>query len=168
MVLFCVTGVVTIQSGDKYTLTKDEFLSQMDKNNITFKHMDVLNQTAKATVMTVFKIRDEKRVPNKMVLKYEDIFRKNMQREHSEYNDDLMMIRYVDYAGKRYMISYDFATTKKCTLRISKLDSKCGNVVCGGDPKRMNEHPNVDYMGTEVPMKYCKKIYKMGRRYENN
>ena len=152
---------LSVMSADRYKLSPKEFLSKVDSNKITFKTMDTLNLMAKATLVNIFKFKSHKQVPVRMMVQYENIYRKNYQRQFTNYKDDYMHLRYIDSTGYRYSIAYDFATSKKCTLRISKIDSNCGNIICNPSVENAKDHPNVDYKGTSIDMKYCKKLYDM-------
>jgi hypothetical protein len=59
----------------------------------------------------------------------------------------------------KYSITFDFATTRKCTLRIDRIDPKCGNPICDYGTKDPRTSANVDIAGQIIPDSYCEKIY---------
>lgn len=74
------------------------------------------------------------------------------------FQPEMANVRYFQDSSWRYSVTFDFATTKKCTLRVEKLDASCGNPICSAnvDPSKS---PNVDINGTVIPDSYCEKVY---------
>ena len=75
------------------------------------------------------------------------------------FDPEMMNVRYYQEDNYRYYITFDFATTRKCTLRIEKIDPKCGNSICDESITDPRKSANVDINGKIIADSYCEKLY---------
>ena len=141
-----------------YKLDKDEFLKAYDKGKVSFEIMPVTRYIVIATLMYINKTEDSSQFPNELVLQMEDSLKKDWESKYRYYKPEFTNVRYLDYGEWRYYISFDYATTRKCTFRVEKIDPECGNPICG-KTKDPFSHPNADKDGQIIDDSYCEKIY---------
>ena len=120
--------------------------------------MPITRYIVLATLMTINKTKDTSQFPNGVVLKMEEALKADWASKYIHYNDEFTNVRYLDYGEWRYYITFDYATTRKCTFRVEKIDPNCGNPICEATEDPFS-HPNADKDGQIIDDNYCEKIY---------
>ena len=144
-------------------LSKDEFLKLYDKGKIKFDIMPLGKQLVQAQLMKISKISkaDAGKIDLSMLTAIEKELVQMFKATYTYFNPEMLNVRYVDDGVWRYSVSFDFATTRKCILRIDKLNMACGNPICSTEDVNPEKHPNVDYQGVVIDDKYCEKAYNI-------
>lgn len=142
-------------------LSPDEFLKLIDRGKISFQVAPPYSrQVAIAVMMGIDpSIKDVRQIPESMLHGMAKSIEKNYQETLSYFHPEMLNIRYVDDKPYRYSITFDFLTTRKCTLRVDKLDMSCGNPICDDEAKDPSSYPGVDLVGTVIDDKYCEQVY---------
>lgn len=141
-----------------YKLDKDEFLKAYDRGKVNFEIMPIARYVVLGTLMHINKSKDTTQFPNELVIQMEEQIKKDWETQFRYYKEEFTNVRYLDYGEWRYFVSFDYATTRKCTLRIEKIDPECGNPICSNTKDPLS-HPNADRDGQIIPDSYCEKIY---------
>jgi len=141
-------------------ISAEEFTSLYDKGKLTFEIMPIGRNLALAILMNINKSTDKGSIPNPLLIQIEKELVKDYQSKYIYFDPEFFNIRYIEDGPWRYSVSFDYATDKKCKLRVEKIDPKCGNPVCEAVENPQN-HPNVDINGTVIEDKYCEKIYNV-------
>ena len=144
-------------------LSKDEFLKAYDKGKIRFEIMPLGKQLVQAQLMKISKMSqaDAGKIDLSMLTSIENELIKMFKATYSYFNPEMLNVRYIDDGVWRYSVAFDYATSRKCILRVDKLNMECGNPICSYDDVNPEKHPNVDFGGTVIEDKYCEKIYNI-------
>lgn len=141
-----------------HKLNAKEFTEFYDQGKISFEIMPIGRNLALALMMKINNETDRSKIPHPLLLQIEKELINDYKSKYIYFNEEFFNIRYLDDGPWRYSVSFDFATDRKCKLRVERIDPKCGNPVCEGieDP---SNHKNVDISGTIIEDKYCEQIY---------
>ena len=161
-ILFLIIFSVSIFAQNP-RLSKDEFLKMYDKGKIKFDVMPLGKQLVQAQLMKISKISkaDSDKIELSMLTAIEKELIQMFKATYSYFQPEMMNVRYIDDGVWRYSISFDFATTRKCILRVDKLNMECGNPICSSEETDPTKHSNVDYKGVVIDEKYCEKAYNI-------
>jgi hypothetical protein len=159
IILIFLINLVSITSySAPHKLTAKEFTDLYDQGKISFEVMPIGRNLALALMMKINNETDRSKIPHPLLLQIEKELINDYKSKYIYFREDFFNVRYLDDGVWRYSVSFDFATDRKCKLRVERIDPKCGNPVCEGieDP---SSHKNVDISGTVINDSYCEKIY---------
>lgn len=151
--------------GKVLKLSKNEFLKLYDNGKIQFDIMPTIQNEINQKLNLINNSKG-KQLPLEVLLQIEKEMIKDYEAQYSYFQKEMAYTRYIDDGPWRYFISFDYATTRKCTFRVSKINPECGNVLCFNDIKNKDfdkesfkKNPDIDHDGVIIDDKYCEKIY---------
>lgn len=146
-------------------LSSKEFLKAYDKGKVNFEIFPLARNLALGHLMSINQNPDPSKYPNAILIEAEKALLKDYEARYKFFNKEMLNVRYLDYNGYRYFISFDFYGDRKCKYRVEKIDFDCGNPVCNTKKfdsyEELSKHPNADPNGTIINDKYCEKIYNI-------
>lgn len=140
-------------------LTKNEFLKKIDQGKIQFQIIPVAREIGIATLMKISELTTPPELSETDIRKIEQAIIKDNAMKYSYFQAEMFNVRYMQDGPWRYSITFDFATTRQCTLRVEKVDFTCGNPCCSTTVTDPRLCTNADINGEKIPDSYCEKIY---------
>lgn len=162
--LFISLSLISFSCFAANKISSAEFIKKLDRGSIQFDIMPYARILVKSQLMGMMKTSDpEKIIGESGIRQLEQEYVKGEQAKYRFFNPEMLNVRYIDDGEWRYMVTFDYASSRRCILRTEKLDSKCGNPVCGtpSSPEELAKHPNVDINGVVIADKYCEQIYNV-------
>jgi hypothetical protein len=156
--------MLTINAIADDKLSKDFILRKIDGNRLNFDVENGAREIVVATIMGISEIQDPtllNQIGEAKLLKAEQMLIDDFKQKYYFFDPQMLNVRYFRDGYYKYSITFDFATTRKCTLRIERIDPKCGNPICDYSIKDPRKSANVDINGQIIPDSYCEKIYSI-------
>ena len=161
--IFCagmfISTAPSFAAADK--LTAKDIMGKIDSGRISWDIEPSIKTLAIATLMKIGEIKDPRNLSERLIAGTEQALVKQFQSQYVYFQPAMGNVRYIQDGSWRYSITFDFATSRRCTLRTEKIDHACGNPVCNSAVSDPSKHPNVDLLGTIIPDSYCEKIYNI-------
>lgn len=159
----------------KEKISVDKFLKMIDNNEITFDIEPLGRSIAYIQLGSIYQLENDGKemnlsdIPEKVISDIEAILIEDFKSKYVYFDPKFLNVRYIVDKPYKYSVVFDFYNTKKCSFRVDTIDPKCGNPICDKNLKSLDEAKNLDLKGTDIPDKYCEKLYnvnlkKMGEK----
>lgn len=158
--LFLILTALSSFADDK--LSKDFILRKIDGNRLSFDIENGAREIVVANIMGISAVKDPallSAIGEAKLQQAEQMIVDDFKQKFYFFDPQMLNVRVFRDGYYKYSITFDFATTRKCTLRIDRIDPKCGNPICDYSVKDPRTSGNVDMVGQIIPDSYCEKIY---------